>query len=164
MAYYQIFLLIALAIVVVALCIPPICDKLLDIVVYGDQGYGRAKTHYLDEQRAAGVSEQDSADNLFLREEFARFRREASDLVGADVDNWYAHIATARRAAFDRIAVTHKDLLPSFAMMLSGLNYGHVLYQGEAMLVDQHNRGDLMKELKLPHEDQIAALRIVKPS
>lgn len=156
--------LIIIGIALIALIVEPLCNKLDDILVYRDQGYGRARTKYSADSRKAGESEQDSADNLFLREQFAQFRREASDLVADDVGAWSTHIYLARMAAFDRIKLTHKDLLPSFAMMLSGLNYGHILYQAEAMAVDDLNRGELVRELKLPHEDQIAALRIVKPS
>lgn len=157
--------LIFLAFAVVALCIRPICRTLEDVLVYRDQGYGREATAVRDAMRAAGMSFEDSNDAMYLREEMARLRREASDAVLADPHNWCVALAKAKRDAFDRIALVNKNLLPVFGGMLSGLSYGHILYPDETrvietmMLVD-----DLSLDRYRATEDQRAAVKIVRPA
>lgn len=139
----------------------PVCNFLEDRFVFRDSGYGRALTKFHDEARAQGLSYQDATDQLFLREAMARLRREASDAVARNPPMWFDTLTKAKNDAYDFVAAHNPDLLPAFGTMLRGLSYGDVLYPAEAKIVDLQMVVDWSAR---PDEDQVAALRIVRPS
>lgn len=146
-----------IAVCVIALLIEPICNILEDAFVHHDNGHGRRTRVFHDER--AHVPYGDRIGELYLREVMARFRREASNAVRADPSNWLEKIEAVQQSLFNEIASTNPDLLPGFGNMIKGLSYGHILYPHEAKLVD-----DLVMTANVrPNEDQIAALRIVRP-
>ncbi|TIN77490.1 hypothetical protein [Mesorhizobium sp.] len=139
----------------------PICNFLEDRFVFQDDGYGRALTKFHDEGRAQGRSYQDATDQLFLREALARLRREASDAVARNPAMWFDELTKAKNDVYNFVDRHNPDLLPAFDQMLRGLSYGHILYPAEARIVDRQTAVDRSAR---PNEDQVAALRIVKPS
>jgi hypothetical protein len=161
MNYVEIGLLSVIALCALAALIGPVCNVLEDKFVYKDDGYGRARMRFMDEARAQGFSCREAMNQLFLREALARFRREASDAVRADSTHWIDRLAEAKAAALDFVAATRPALLPPFVRALNDLTYHHILYPNEVRMIE---RQIVLDWGSRPDEDQVAALRIVRPS
>lgn len=146
---------------VVLLILPYVLDYLEDRLIYRDGGYGVARRKFNDDARARGLTWREAQDELRLREEMARVRRESSDSVRAGVGNWLGSIEIARSEAIERLAQTRPDLARRFTDATVGLSFGHILYPAEAKMVDQYSPRPV--STVWPTEDQRAALRIVRP-
>ena len=143
------------------LILPVVANCILDMMNGNDGGHARRMQDFHDERRAQGVSFSDRMDELFLREVMAAFRREASDLVRRDPTIWLESINKAQQDAFNKVAERDKSLLAAFGGMIRGLSYGHILYEDECRMVDRLMSGHCGPA---PNQDQIAALRIVRPN
>lgn len=153
-------LIIFLCILGLILALPALCNLAEDLLD-GDGGHTRRFREFHDERRAQGVSYSDRSSELFLREVMAAFRREASDLVRRDPTIWLESINKAQQDAFNKVAERDKSLLAAFGGMIRGLSYGHILYEDECRMVDRMMHGHVGPP---PNQDQIAALRIVRPN
>lgn len=153
--------LVALVIIcIVAVFIKPVCDFLETHTVYGGDDYGRMRQEFIDQGKAEGFTYQDMMQHHYLREMMARFRREASDAVRANPENWREEIDKVQQKIFNAIAMENPDLLPAFGGMIKGLSYGHILYPSEARMVDSVL---VSGSFYGPNEDRRAALHIVRP-
>lgn len=127
---------------------------------WGDGGHTRRHIDFMADGQAAGIPYGQLRQEKTVMEEFARIRREASEAVRKDLMNWKPGIDNAIRDAFDRMKVTNPDLLPALADMVTGLDYGHILYPDQARRVDTMMRIDEELSVDL---DEYAAMRRVRP-
>lgn len=126
-------------------------EALLDKLVYKDDGTGRRLMDHFD----AFDSYHSASAQLQVREVFARMRREASDAVGLDPVNWFAHLIKAKADAFDNMKAIDPSLCQALGQMIQPLSYGQILYPEEVALVDR-----LVMKHYDPTNDMRAALRI----
>lgn len=127
--------------------------------IHGDGGHSRRHKEFVETRIREGASYQDAMNELYLREELARLRREASERVDADIENWQEIIDTTINEAFQRVGLTNPDLITAFGDAIRGLSYGHILYPTQADKVDRLE-GKGTRDL-LVGVDQYAALRDV---
>lgn len=124
-----------------------------------DGGHQMRYDKFMAKAREKGLSYHDADDELYMREELARVRREASDAVCSNSEAWLDAIITARNEAIERVALNRSHLAQPFAAWLTGLTYGDILYPAERQMVDR-----LMMSGKpyRANADQYAALKIVR--
>ena len=128
-----------------------------------DSGHGRRWREFHDAGRKAGLTYRQRDDELFINETIAHFRRIASDGVGRSPDGtlWLDQINSAKQRSFEKIAEERPELLDRFDARIRDLSYGDILYPEEASAVDRLYVNSLPKSAAT--EDQIAALRLVRP-
>ncbi|WJI68867.1 MULTISPECIES: hypothetical protein [unclassified Mesorhizobium] len=124
---------------------------LLD-VIQGTPGQADFERFMMDARRR-GLTYSESMRELDIRTIFARLRREASDAVAIDIENWKP-ILDAKVAAC--LADNPEHASDLMAMMV-GLSYGHILYEHEAANVDSLYTGLRRGGQSI---DQLAALRV----
>lgn len=151
-----------IAAVVISFAVIFLANRLKDILVYRDQGYGRSVEAFTDDCRARGMSPAEIQQEAFLRRQFAQLRREASNAVAADPSLWWDHIAKAKDDAIKRVAVEWPDLLPAFGKMLSAGNYGDILYDAEARIVDKLVLGRYARPDQGTLDDMVASMKIIR--
>jgi hypothetical protein len=154
-------LLIFVAVICIALIIPPLCNFLADAFVYRDDGHGRRLAEFHAAGHAAGLSYAQRRDELFLREHLARLRRLASEGVSLYPEDWFAILNREKNHAIERLGQDRPDLVQPFRSTLAAISYGHILYPAESKLVDK-----LVAPIARgggPSHDQHASLRIVRP-
>jgi len=157
----EICLLIFVAVICIALVIPPLCNFLADAFVYRDDGHGRRMAEFHAAGHAASLSYAQRRDELYLREHLACLRRLASDAVSLHPERWSAILNQEKNDAIDRLRQDRPDLVQQFRSTLAAVSYGHILYPAESKLVDS-----LVAKLARggrPSQDQCASLRIVRP-
>ncbi|MER8872754.1 hypothetical protein NKI04_23005 [Mesorhizobium sp. M0814] len=142
------------------LILPHICNAATDLL-NGDGGHARRWIAFHDDGRARGLSYKQRDDELLLREALASLRRQASDGVAVKPTEWYQSLQIARCRVSDDLAAMRPDLAVRFAQAAGELNYGDVLYPAEARAVDRQVLAAASP--RHPTEDQIAALRIIRP-
>ena len=123
---------------------------------------------YMDNAARRGLSYQETMDEWDVRTEFARIRREATNLVLIDVARWQEIIEKKIGEAYKRLAIDRPNLIPHFRAMVAGLPYNHILYPEAARLVDNWTRQEFLRGSTVPisdeeREDRLAAIRIVSP-
>ncbi|MER8638947.1 hypothetical protein [Mesorhizobium sp. M1365] len=127
----------------------------------GDDGHTRMVTAFHDDRRARGLRYQQRCDELRVREALAKTRRIASDRVGTNVPGWFDNIQLTKEEVISDLASDRPDLAEVLRSTLRDLSYGDILYPREAQAVD---RLCLQSAKRVaPTDDQIAALRIVRP-
>ncbi|MER9412918.1 MULTISPECIES: hypothetical protein [unclassified Mesorhizobium] len=104
-----------------------------------------------------GLTYSDSMRELDIRTIFARLRREASDAVAIDIQNWKPILDSA----VERCLRDNPEHARELMGMIAGLSYSHILYEAEAAMVD-----DTFKDFRRRRSgftvDQKAALRVAR--
>lgn len=129
--------------------------------IQGDRGHTRRYDHFIRTAMASGMTYSEAQDELFLREQFAKLRREASDAVLANPQNWNAILGKAKEDAFGYVMAHRPDLAPAFAKMITGISYGHIFYPDACYLAEATMT---LNDVLDVSQDQFAALKIVPPS
>ncbi|ESZ29612.1 hypothetical protein [Mesorhizobium sp. L2C067A000] len=128
---------------------------LLDMI-QGTPGQADFERFMMDASRR-GLSYSDSMRELDIRTVFARLRREASDAVAIDIQNWKPILDSAVERCLRDNPEHARDLMG----MIAGLSYSHILYEAEAAMVD-----DTFKDFRRRRSgftvDQKAALRVAR--
>lgn len=132
--------------------------KLPDLidVIFDTPGQSDFERFTMDAGRR-GLTYSEMTKELDVRTIFARLRREASDAVALDVENWKSILDATVQKCLSANPEHARELIG----MMAGLSYGHVLYEHEAAMVDSLHSGFRRRRGGLPI-DQRAALRVTR--
>lgn len=133
--------------------------RLGEDLVRGDGGHTRRFGEFMRARRQEGLTYHDAMGELYMREQLARVRREASDAVQANPTLWFEEIKKAKDAAIERVAAERPELVPTFAPWIGAQGYHHVLYPDEARMVDRMTIWN--EPTDAVDRDRYAALKIV---
>ncbi|MER9357708.1 hypothetical protein NKI61_31345 [Mesorhizobium sp. M0514] len=110
---------------------------------------------FVSDAHRRGLNYSQSMRELAVRTVFARLRREASDAVAMDIENWQAILdAAVQKCLADNPEHSHELMA-----MMQGLSYAYVLYPHEVRMVDAKYERLNPRHLSI---DQMAALRVEK--
>lgn len=142
--------------------------KIIEIAAWGVEGAAdqNAYCKFMTDCRERGLDYRQSLDELRLREEMARLRREASDAVArGNIADWAKEKDRCVKEALRRLRTERPDLLPRFAAGLKGLPYTHIIYPAECKMIDKYEAKHAYRGIGIGmSDDQRAALRIVRPA
>ncbi len=133
-----------------------ILSKLPDLLDLIEGTPGQADfERFVSDANRRGLDYSQTMRELDIRTIFARLRREASDAVAIDIENWQPIM----EAAVQKCLADNPQYDRELKAMMQGLSYGHILYPAEAAMVDDTFQGFRRRRANFTL-DQQAALRV----